>query len=84
MMHTPVQHRPVPASTLASGIAASPSDRLALATAAGPHREPFDCHVARRLNVAATGKRHARSKSFGVRLTDDAIASGDTLDWPTN
>ena len=34
-MHTPVQHRPVPASTLASVIAASPSDRLALATAAG-------------------------------------------------
>jgi hypothetical protein len=52
-------------------IAASPRDRYALATAAGPQRDPFDCQVSCRLNVAATGKRHARSTSSGVRVTDD-------------
>src|SRR6266581_7919031 len=84
MMHTPVQQRPVPASTLPSVLAASPSDRYALATAAGPQRDPFDCQLSCRLNVAATGKRHARSISSGVRVTEDAMACGDTLDWPTS
>ena len=79
-MHTPVQHLPVPASTLPSVIAASPSDRYTLATAAGPQREPFVCQVSTWLKVAATGKRQARSISSGVRLTDEAMASGDTLD----
>lgn len=82
-IHTPVQHRPVPSSTLSSVVAGSPSERYALATAAGPQRDPFDCQVRCRLNVAATGKRHARSTRSDVRVTDDAIASGGTLDWPT-
>ena len=51
----------------------------ALATAAGPQREPFDCQVSCRLNVAATGKRHARSTRSGVRVTDEAMACGDTF-----
>jgi hypothetical protein len=40
----------------------SPNERYTLATDAGPQREIFDCHKTWWLNVAATGKRHARSK----------------------
>jgi hypothetical protein len=79
-MQKPVQHRPVPASTLPSVFAVSPNERYALATEAGPQREIFDCYISCRLNVPATGKCHARSKSSGVRVTDEAIACGDTLD----
>ena len=82
-MQNPVQHRPVPESTLPSVLVASPSERYALATAAGPQRDPFDCQLTCRLKVAATGKCHARSISSGVRVTDDAMACGDTLVWPT-
>src|SRR5215208_686378 len=82
-MQTPVQHRCVPARTLSSVIAASPSERYALATAAGPQRDTLDCQVSCRLNVAATGKCHARSTSSGVRVTEVAMACGGTLDWTT-
>jgi len=57
-----------------------PNDRYTLAMAAGPQRDLLDCQVSCRLNVAATGNRHARSISSGVRLTDEAMACGDTLD----
>jgi len=82
-MHTPVQHQPVPANTLSSVLAASPSDRYAFATAAGPQRDPFDCQLTSLWNVVTTDRRHARSISSGVRVTEDAMACGDTWDWPT-
>jgi hypothetical protein len=66
-------------SVIPSVVAGSPSERYALAIAAGPHREILDCQASCRLNVIATGKPHARSTSSGVDVTDDAIASGDTL-----
>ena len=34
------------------------------------------------LNVTATGRRQARSISSGLRVTDDAMTYGETLDWP--
>jgi hypothetical protein len=71
----PVQHRPVPASTLSSVFAVSPNEQYAFATEAGPQREIFDCHTSSRLNVAATGNCHARSKSSGARVTDVAMAA---------
>ena len=73
-MHTPVQHRPVPASTLPSVIAASPSDRYALATAAGPQRDPFDCQVSRRLKVAAIGS--------ATRAPQALACASPTTRWP--
>ncbi len=82
-MHTPVQHRPVPANTAPSVLAASPNDRYALATAAGPQRDPLDCQLTCLWNVAATGSRHARSISSGVRVTEDAMTCAGTWDWPT-
>src|SRR5262245_32745088 len=82
-MHTPVQHRPVPASTLPSVLAGSPSDRFALATAAGPQRDPFDCQLICLWYVAATGSCHACSISSGVLVTADTIACCGTRDWPT-
>ena len=80
--------KPCPAPTRAGKHLAFCARRLpqranALATAAGPQRDPFDCQLTCRLKVAATGKCHARSISSGVRVTDDAMACGDTLVWPT-
>jgi hypothetical protein len=57
-------------------------ERNVLATLAGPHLDPFDCHVTSALNVAATGSFQALSINSAVRVTDDWIASCETLDWP--
>jgi hypothetical protein len=82
-MHSPVQHRPVPARTFFSVLAASLSERYAFATAAGPQRELLNCHVTRLSNVAATGRLQARSRRSGLRITENAMASDGTRDCPT-
>jgi len=55
-------------------IAASPSDRYALATAAGPQRDPFDCQVSRRLKVAAIGS--------ATRAPQALACVSPTTRWP--
>src|SRR4051812_15152817 len=83
MMHTPVQHLPVPARTAASVDCGWPSERKTLASEAGPQREPFDCQAISLPKVLATGSDQARSTNAGVRVTDVAIARGGTFDWAT-
>jgi hypothetical protein len=51
-----------------------------LAIAAGPQRDTLDCQLSWWPNVAATGKRHARSIIAGARVTDEPMACRDTLD----
>ncbi|MEK1931991.1 MAG: hypothetical protein AAAC47_19870, partial [Pararhizobium sp.] len=59
-----------------------PIERRVFATLAGPHRDPFDCHVISRLKLAATGRCQARSIKAVFWTTEDCIASGEIFAGP--
>jgi hypothetical protein len=66
---------------LPSVLASSPMDRYVLAMVAGPQRDALDCQLTFLSNVAATGSRHARSISSGVRVTEDSMTCVGTCHW---